>query len=267
MNDSDHPSEEAAIKHVDTVLKQLTSRWASVKKARTELDFKTVAQALEGFDEISKQLATSWSEHQTVIENAIQVEREFVLSDAYSPQVEKALKDVEVPIKGKFPNYEFPPFKLTFSCEHGYVKLSMGRRARQTKIFAPAALAAWVAQEYQRVVNSKLNAERFCQKLLSAYEMLNRLNLHKDLVVWGHPVTLKEIYKVLTLKHSARQDYSEAVFTYDLARLKEQFDICYNGYHFELVPSRNQDSGLLLVSSKGQESRVSSLIIYENNTR
>lgn len=267
MNDSNHSFEEAAIKHIDAVLKRLTSRWTSLKKSRSELDFKTAAQTLDEIEVNIKQLATSWSEHQTTIKDALQVEREFVLSDTYSPQVEQALRDAQVPIKGEFPNYEFPPFKLTFVREQDYVRLSMGRRSRQTKVFAPVALATWVAKEYERVINSKFNAERFCRELLSAYEMLNRLNLQKDSVVWGHPVNLKEIYKLLTLKHSAKQDYSEALFIYDLARLKEQFDIYYSGYQFELVPSRDQSSGLLLVSSKGQESRVSSLIIYDKNDR
>ncbi len=267
MNDSNHLSEEAALKHIDAVLKQLTSRWANLKKARVDLNFKTVDQALEGVDENIKQLAISWDEHQTTIENTIQVERDFVLSTAYAPQIEKALKEAEVPIKGEFPNYEFPPFKLTFFCDSDYVKLAMGRRTQQSKALAPTAISAWVSKEYQRVVNSKFNAERFCQELLSAYEMLNRLNLKQDSVVWGHPITLKEIYKLLTLKQTAKQDYPEALFTYDLARLKEQFDISCDGYRFELVPSRNQSSGLLLVSSKGQDSRVSSLIIYDKNNR
>lgn len=265
MNDIDRPSEEAAIKCIDAVLKQLATRWISVKQARIDLDFKAVAQSLDGVDENITQLSTSWNEHQAVIENAIQVDRQFVLSDEYPPQVEKALKDVDIPIKGEFPNYEFPPFKLTFFCDGGYVKLGMGRRTRQSKALAPTTLAAWVAKEYQRVVNSKLNTERFCQELLSAYEILNRLTLKEDSVVWAHPITLKEIYKLLTLKYSAKQEYSEAIFTYDLARLKEHFDICYEGYRFELVPSRNQSSGLLLVNSKGQESRVSSLIIYDKD--
>lgn len=265
MNDIDRPSEEAAIKHIDAVLKQLTTRWTSVKQARTDLDFKAVAQSLDGVDENIARLSTSWNEYQTVIENAIQVDREFVLSDEYPPQVEKALRDADVPIKGEFPNYEFPPFKLTFFCDSGYVKLGMGRKTRQSKALAPTTLAAWVAKEYQRVVNSKLNTERFCQELLGAYEILNRLTLKEDSVVWGHPITLKEIYKLLTLKYSAKQDYSEAIFTYDLARLKENFDICYEGHRFELVPSRNQASGLLLVNSKSQESRVSSLIIYDKD--
>ena len=265
MNDLDRPSEEAAIRDIDTVLNQLTSRWVSIKKARKDLDLKTVAQALDGVDEHIRQLVLSWGEHQTLIKNAIQVDQDFVLSDAYPTEVEKAMKDAEIPIKGEFPTYEFPPFKLTFSRDNGYVRLSMGRRSQQTKAFAPTALAAWVSKEYQRVINTKFNADRFCQELLIAYEMSNRLNLKKDAVVWGHPVTLKDIYRLLTLKHSAKQDYPEALFTYDLARLKEQFDIRYDSRRFELVPSRDQSSGVLLVNSKGQESRVSSLIIYDKN--
>lgn len=265
MNDLGRPPEEATIRHIDAVLKHLTSRWASIKKARKDLDFKTVAQALDGADEDLRQLTSSWDEQQTVIKNAIQLDRDFVLSDAYPTEVEKAMQDAAIPIKGEFPNYEFPPFKLTFSHNNGSVRLSMGRRSKQTKVFAPSALAAWVSKEYQQVINSKFNAEHFCQELLVAYEMTNRLNLTKDTALWGHPVTLKEIYKILTLKQSVKQDYPEALFTYDLARLKEQFDICYDGRRFELVPSRNQSSGLLLVNSKGQESRVSSLIIYDKN--
>ncbi len=182
MNDSERPSEESAIRYVEAVFKRLASDWASVKKARIDLNFKTAAQALDGVDEDIRQLASIWSEHQTVIKNAIQVEQDFVLSDAYPTEVEKAMKDAEIPIKGEFPTYEFPPFKLTFSLENNYVKLSIGRRSQQTKAFAPAALAAWVSKNYQQVINTKFNAERFCQELLVAYEMINRLSLNKDSV-------------------------------------------------------------------------------------
>jgi hypothetical protein len=40
---------------------------------------------------------------------------------------------------------------------------------------------------------------------------VNKLLPEKDSVIWGHPVTLKEIYKVLTLKQSLKQDYPEAL--------------------------------------------------------
>jgi hypothetical protein len=267
MNDSDHLSEEAAIASINAVLKQLTSRWTSLKKARIDLNFKTVTQALEGIDENVKQLALNWGDNKTVIETAIQDQRDFVLSDAYPLEVEQALRDAGVPIRGKFPSYEFSPFKLTFFVDSDSVKLGMGRKAQQNKALAPSAIALWVKKEYQRVAQSKFNAEQFGKELFTAYELLNRDNLTKNFVVWGHPIALKEIYKLLTLKDSAKQDYPEALFTYDLARLKEQVDVSYNGYRFEFVPSRNQSSGLLLVNSKGQESRVESLAIYEKSDR
>lgn len=267
MNDSDHLSEEAALKHIDLLFKQLTSRWASFKKARTDLNFKVVSQALDGVDENLEEIGKSWDENRTIIENALQVDWDFVGSDAYPPEVEQALKDAGIPLKGEFPSYEFSPFKLTFFLDSGYVKLGMGRKAQQTKALSSKAIALWVAKEYQRVVRNKFNVEQFGQELFSAYEMLNRLNLNKDAVVWGHPIAIKEIYKLLTLKTSAKQDYPEALFSYDLARLKEQFDISHNGYRFEFVPSRNQSSGLLLVSSKGQESRVGSLAIHDKSDR
>jgi hypothetical protein len=267
MNDSAHLSEEAALKHIDVPLKQLTSRWASLKKARIDLNFKIVTQSLDGIDENLEELGKIWGENRTIIENALQVDRDFIRSDAYPLEVEQALKDAGVPVQGKFPSYEFSPFKLTFSLDSGYVKLSMGRKSQQTKALSSRAIALWVAKEYQRVVHSKFNIEQFSQELFSAYEMLNRLNLNKDAVVWGHPITLKEIYKLLTLKTSAKQDYPEALFAYDLARLKEQFEISYNGHRFEFVPSRNQSSGLLLVSSRGQESRVESLNIHDKSDR
>ena len=49
---------------------------------------------------------------------------------------------------------------------------------------------------------------------------------------------------------------------FDLARLKEQSEIVYEKYQFDLEPSRNQASSFLLVNSQGQESRVSTLAIH-----
>jgi len=59
-----------------------------------------VAQALDGgVDDIRQQLETRSKQ----LLNAIQVDRDFVLMDAYPVEVEKALKDAGVPIKVNFP--------------------------------------------------------------------------------------------------------------------------------------------------------------------
>lgn len=119
-----------------------------------------------------------------------------------------------------------------------------------------------VSGQYRRVIDSKFDAARFCRELISTYEMLNRLMLQKEEVVWGQSVPLKDIYRLLTMKQSTKQDYPEPLFIYDLARLKEQTEIRYDRYQFELEPSRNQASSFLLVNSQGQESRVSTLAIH-----
>ncbi len=256
---------QIVITEVNATLKRLLKHWGNVKKAQQSWDFKSSNQVLTAFTEDIERLTQSWPESEQILRTAIAQDQAFVLSADYPTAIEATFADVNVPLQGEFPTYEFPPFKLTFSPENGYVRLSIGRQSQQTRLFAPDVLAAWVAVQYKRVVNSSFNADRFCRDLLNAYEIVNRLALQQPEVAWGHPVPLKDIYKLLTLKQSARQDYPESLFTYDLARLKEQFDISYNQYRFELVPSRNAAKGLLLRNSQGQENRVDTLIIYAND--
>jgi len=257
--------DQVVITEVNSTLKRLLKHWGNVKKAQQHWDFKSSDQVLAAFTEDLDHLSQSWPESCQTLQTAIAEDQAFVQSAAYPAAIAAAFAAVEVPLQGEFPTYEFPPFKLTFAPESGVVRLSIGRQSQQTRLFAPEVLAAWVAVQYKRVVNSSFNADRFCRDLLSAYEIINRLALKQPDVTWGHPVPLKEIYKLLTLKQSTRQDYPESLFVYDLARLKEQFDISYNQYRFELVPSRNAAKGLLLRNSKGQESRVDALIIYAND--
>lgn len=254
--------EKTTIVELDATFKRLVKVWSAVKKSRKEWDFKTSSQTLEVLAEELTRLDDRWQDQQAVIQKALQADQEAVQSEAYPTDIENALKAVGVPVRGEFPVYEFPPFKLTFSRDQGVVKLSMGRRSQQTKAFAPDQLASWVAGQYNRVINSKFDSTRFCRELLSAYETLNLLTLKSNEVNWGHSVSLKDIYRLLTLKQSVRQDYPEPLFTYDLARLKEQSEIRYDRYQFDLEPSRDPGKSLLLINSQGQESRVSTLAIH-----
>ncbi|KAM3114239.1 hypothetical protein [Phormidesmis sp. 146-33] len=255
-------AEKTTIAELDATFKRLVKVWSAVKKSRKEWDFKTSSQTLEVLTEELTRLDDRWQDQQAVIQNALQADQDIVQSETYPAEVENALKAAGVPVRGEFPVYEFPPFKLTFSRDQGVVKLSMGRRSQQTKAFAPDQLATWVAGQYSRVINSKFDSTRFCRELLSAYETLNRLALQNNEVIWGHSVSLKEIYRLLTLKQSVRQDYPEPLFTYDLARLKEQPQIRYDRYQFDLEPSRETAKTLLLINSQGQESRVGTLAIH-----
>lgn len=261
---SRQPSGADGVTEIDNWLNRVNKQWALLKRSRQHWDFKTATLSLHALDQDLSTLSQHWGQQHQQIQQGIRQDQAFVQSDPYPPLVEAALKQAGIPLKGEFPNYEFPPFKLTFQPELTSVRLSMGRRSQQTYSLAVAQLVPWVNDQYRRVIESKFDPARFCRELLAAYELLNRLSLQVEDVLWGHPVPLKELYKLLTVRQSARQDYPEPLFTFDLARLQEQTDIQHEGYRFELVPSRQQASGLLLVNSRGQESRVSSLAIHRH---
>ena len=262
MEPFDETLEKSAISELDATLKQAFKLWVIAKKSRQEWDFKTSTQILEALGEAVGDLGDRWAEHAATIATALQADQAFVQSADYPIEVETALKAAGIPLMGEFPNYEFPPFKLTFNIEQNIVRLSMGRKFQQTKAFAPRQLANWIVGQYRKVVDSKFDSTRFCRELLNAYELLNRLDVQQTEVVWGHSVALKDIYRLLTLKQVAKQDYPEPLFTFDLARLKEQPEIRYEQYLFELQPSRNLP-GFVLINSQGQESRVSTLAIHQ----
>jgi hypothetical protein len=262
MPSSEIPAEKMVFTEVDSLLKRLHKSWTTLKKARQEWDFKTSKQSLASVTEHLDQMRSNWDQQSATLQAGITADQTFVLSDQYPQAVEAAFQQAGIPLKGEFPIYEFPPFRLIISRETATIRLSMGRKSQQMNTFAPEQLAQRIATLYKQVIDSKFDPDRFCRELLHAYEFLNRLSLNSNQILWGHPVPLKDIHKLLTLRHAAKQDYPEPLFIFDLARLKEQVEIRYDGHRFELIPSRNQSSGLLLVSSRGQESRVSSLAIY-----
>ncbi len=263
---SQEPAENIIDIDFDVLLKHLSKGWTNFKMSRNNRDFKTSIKYFDDFSKSINQLITNWEGSQKAIVNALQVEQNHIKSNAYPLELENALKEAGVPIRGKFPNYDFPPFNLKIDLENYTVTLKMGRKTfgdEFKQIFEPSKIAEWVSKQYKRVVMTKFNIEQFCKELFSTYEILNRLSLHKSEITWGHPVPLKEIYKLLTVKTFAKAEYPESLFIYDLARLKEQFPIYHESHRFELVPSRSSSSGFLLVNSNGQESRVSDLAIYE----
>jgi hypothetical protein len=253
--------EKSAISDLDVAFKRSLKLWSVVKKSRQDWDFKTSMQVLDGLAEALETLGDRWQENSSLIRQGLEADQAWVQSAAYPAAIETALQAAGIPYKGAFPNYDFPPFKLTFNLDQGTVRLSMGRKSQQTKVFSPEPVAQWVSSQYRKVIDSKFDATRFCRELLSAYEVLNRMDMHQEEVAWGHSIGLKDIYRLLTLKQTTKQDYPEPLFTFDLARLKEQPEIRYEQYQFELQPSRNLP-GFVLINSQGQESRVSTLAIH-----
>ena len=255
--------EKTALEKVDSLSRQLFKNWLAVKKAKAAWDFRSLQKTRAAYDEELTELASLWPLYQNQLAQETQLDSGLVGSDAWQAELEEALKASGIPLQGSFPNYEFPPFKLTVVVESLEAKLGMGRKSERTTALFPKTLAAWVTGRYQAMVGKRFDAESFMKDLLQAYKFANKVAYREEEVLWGRAVGLEVIYDLLTVKQSARQEYPKPLFIYNLARLKEQFDLKFEEYRMELGTARNQSKALLLVDSQGRENRVSSLTIYK----
>lgn len=263
MNILVNQQDRAVIEAVTSRIRRLSKNWNALKKAKAEWDFKTLDQTLDAFGRDVMEVAAEWRQEQTLIVGDIAGLREFVRSSDYPQRLEEALKGAEIPFQGTFPHYECPPFKLMIAADEGMIRLSLGRKQERTTALSPERVAVWVAGRYRRIVGRRFDHTRFCKELLAAYEWANQHASRKGSVLWGHPVSLRTIYKLLTIRQSSRQDYPESLFIYELGRVQERFNIVLEGYRFELGFERDQSQAFVIVNSHGRESRVSTLTVHK----
>ena len=256
-------SDKTALDKVDSLSRQLFKNWLAVKKTKGVWDFRGLQKAQAAYAEELGELALLWPQYQTQLEAQVLSEGEYVRSEAYAVEVEEALKAAGIPLQGSFPTYEFPPFKLSIAVETQEAKLGFGRKSEKSTALYPKTLATWVAGRYQALVGRRFDTEAFMRDLLQAYKFANKVAYREEEVLWGRAVTLDSIYELLTIKQTARQEYPKPMFVFNLARLKEQFDLKYEEYRLELGTARNQAKTLLIIDSQGRESRISSLTIYK----
>ncbi|MCG3199019.1 MAG: hypothetical protein GHCLOJNM_03527 [bacterium] len=185
---------------------------AKMQKAFESLDKKNYDQSELILNESIRQISQEWSSLRRETGSRFGSNVADVGSPEYAHQVEKFLKASNIPLKGHYPSYLFPPFTLEFSPEKDHAKLQMGRKSEKTTALAPEALANWIGTRYRKVVDRPFDSKTVAGNLLKAYEVVNRLAYRSERVRWGHAVPLGEIYKLLTLSRSSRQEYSEGQF-------------------------------------------------------
>jgi hypothetical protein len=258
---------KAAIGELAAIDKRLLKNLNITKKAVENWDFKTLKKMLAALGEDARLLVARHEEMTPEVVNALKAEQEYVAGADYPGALETALREAGLPIQGSYPRYELIPFKLTVDPGQEAVILSVGRKSERTFALAPQQVAAWVAARYKKLVEKKFDSQQFCRELLDAYRIGNRMAYRQNEVLWGRAVSLTTIYELLTVRRSARQEYPKELYIYDLGRLKEQFQIRYQGYRFEFGFARNQGHALLVIDSQGRESRLSSLIVHLENER
>lgn len=247
----------------DSSAKNLIKNWQIVKNISKSWNIKDSVQTSSSIIPLLEKLTESWTIIQEELDLSFEDLKQKINSTEFISSLENSLRDLGVPINGEFPQYDLPPFKLTISRDTFEAKLSLGRKLERTAVLNPPELAKWVSIRYKKLTSRKFNQIAFMKELLEAYSYANRLVYRDKEIAWGRAVPLNDIYDLLTLKASSRQDYPKQFYIYDLGLLKEQSTISYEEYKFELGFARNQSKSITIVDSLGRESRISSLTIYK----
>ena len=176
-------------------------------------------------------------------------------SPEYPQQIETLLQENQVFFSGQFPDYHIPPFKLSFDLSKNLVKFVMGRQSLQTHSLEPQQLVDWIVQHYRSVLSSPFASEQFCREILSAYKYLSQSN-------WRRQISVKDIYQLLTIKKSTKQDYPESTFMFDLARLLQNPTIENEDCYFEFTAHKESKKNYFLTDPQGREKTIGLVSIY-----
>jgi len=255
--------EENKIIEINSSIKEICKICGIIKKAIPFWDFNTLKTSIDNFD---KNLITAGKEWEilknTIIEN-IDNNSKKVGDKEYITDLNTSLKEQGLPLTGEFPEYLIPPFKLVINKEDLEIKLFFGRKSEKTTIMKPKEIAIWVFDKYKKITNKKFDTSGFMEELIEAYKRVNQITYREKEVLWGKAVKLLDIYDTLTIKRSTKLDYPKQLYMYDLAQLKENSEMVCKEYKFEMGFARDQKNAIVIVDSRGEESRVSSLTIYK----
>jgi len=243
----------------------LNRSWHVLKQTPATWNLKDSLRHAEGLGLLVGRLASVLSAAEQELAKVNEGIREKITSSEYATELESEMRSAGIRFSGEFPSYDLPPFRFTVSLEEFEAKLSLGRKSERTADLNPQQLAKWVGVRYKKVLSRKFNATAFLKDLLEAYRVSNRLNYRGKEIAWGCAVPILDLYDILTLKQTARQDYPKQYFVYDLGLLKESAVPELNGFRFELGFARNQARAIVVVDSSGRESRISSLTIYKGD--
>ena len=248
----------------ENLLKNVNRSWAKMKKVLNTWEFNNLESTIRDLSLEIKNFNSSWNETEISLKKEYEEKNKFLNSDNYKIELENNFKELQMPFHGNFPEYDIIPLKLIINLDILEAKLFYGRKSDKTNALNPKILSQWVFNKYKALTGKKFDEINFMKELKEAYSIVNQLTFREKNVIWGKAVSLIDIYNKLTLRRSAKQDYPKQLYLYELGRLKENSNMSYENYKFEFGFEKNPSKALLIIDSKGVESRLGSLTIYKN---
>ena len=244
-------------------LRSLNTVFTKLEKAQNTWDFTDFPKYRTKFKEIINEIIGGWEDELYKLDSNLSEKQQTLQQPAYREELEGALRAKNSLLEGDFPNYQLGPFELKVDIEIPLITFKFGRRAEKISFLNPNAVAEKINSRYKSIVNRPFNAGRFAKELQTAYDVANRLSFQNRNVQWGKVVSLKEVYRLLTLRIGSRREYPEPHYIYDLSRFR-QSEMYFDNLRFELGASRDVGKTYLLIDpDTKREIRVSSLSIYK----
>jgi len=258
-------NQSSVISSIDNNMKLITKSWQKIKKSHIDWDIVNIKSNLDIFNSELEQFSSNTTDFNKFISENIREIDEKIGSLEYINVLETNLKELNIPFIGNFPEYDIPPYKLNISKENKEVRLFFGRKSEKTNSLNPASISAWVNIRYKKIISRKMDLNALMKELFEAYQMINKLTYREKTPIWGKAVKLTEIYNLLTLKRTTKQEYPKQFYQYELGLLKENLDMSFNNFRFEFGFARDISKAIPIIDNKGKISHVSSLTIYKED--
>ena len=247
-------------------LKQTVKIVAELEKALSNMNFLSFEHNKNKLTEYLNRLSICGN-YLGLITSDIQKKQDYLKNqlENYKDELENQLRQVGLYFDGNFPKYYLPPFELYFLVNQQVVQLRLGRKVEKTGIFDPQALTRWIKKRYDALTNQQFNRRIFFNELLEAYKIgfiynFGGCSTHQNL--WGRPVPLKLIYKIMTIKTQTRREYPETYFIYDLARLRAE-GLRFDNYQIEFGHTREKQSYIIPDLTSSRQERFSTITLHQ----
>ena len=255
--------DNSIISSLDTNIKQITKLWQKIKKLHNDWDINNIKSNLESYNLELSQLSINKTSGNSYLSEKIHNISEYIGSTEYKNDLESSLKNLSIPFIGEFPEYDIPPYKFSISKENMEARLFFGRKSEKITSMNPEIISNWVNIKYKKITGKKFDINIFMKELFDAYQYINKITFRNKDTIWGKAIKLTELYGLLTIKRSTKQEYPKQFYQYELGLLKENLNLSFNGYGFEFGFAKDISKAIAIIDSKGKVNYVSSLTIHK----
>jgi hypothetical protein len=164
-----------------------------------------------------------------------------------------------LPVELKDNSITLGPIVVEANVEQYFILFSIGRKKMKVTDLEMGRVVKIIDQYYKKI-NSSFNVTAFMNRLIKAYEYLNKSMYSSRIVQYGNAVPLEDIFKMFSLSPMSN-DYKIENFLGDLGRMISN-TLNHNNFQIELGFSRDIGRMMIIKDAEGNSFKYSTLTVY-----